>query len=216
MTHHTQPTRILLVDDHRLFSNGLNSLLSAEADLDVVGQVFDGFEVVSAVHRLRPDVILLDINLPRQNGQELVPELLRTFPHVRIIMVTMYAESHLVDTFKQLGVHGYMLKNVDHRELLTGIRLVRAGGRYFDSSLAKPHETARHNDDAFIRKFQLTPRELEILQGVCTGLSSQQLAEQLNLSYLTVKSHRRNIHFKLGTTTTVDLIRFAQEHGLTA
>lgn len=210
------PTRILLVDDHRLFSNGLNSLLSAEADLHVVGQVFDGFEVMNAVHCLTPDLVLLDINLPHLSGQVLVPQLLQTFPEVRLIMVTMYAESHLVDTFRQLGVHGYLLKNVDHRELLTGLRLVRQGGRYFDSALARVHETNRHSDDAFIRKFQLTPRELEILQGVCKGLSSQQLAAKLHLSYLTVKSHRRNIHFKLGTDTTPELIRFAREQGLSS
>lgn len=212
----TQPTRILLVDDHRLFSNGLSSLLSAEADLHVVGQVFDGFDVMSAVHRLTPDLVLLDVNLPHLTGQALVPQLLQTFPHVRIIMVTMYAESHLVDTFRQLGVHGYMLKNVDHRELLTGLRLVRGGERYFDSALARVYEPIRHSDDAFIRKFQLTPRELEILQGVCEGLSSQQLADKLHLSYLTVKSHRRNIHFKLGTDTTPELIRFAREQGLSS
>lgn len=143
-----------------------------------------------------------------------MPVLLRDFPVLRIIRLTMYAESHLVETFRQLGVHGYLLKNVNHRELLTSLRLVCDGGYYFDPTLTNPQQSNLHTDDAFVRQFQLNPRELEILRCVYAGLSSRQIAEKLHLSYLTVKSHRRNIHHKLRTDTTVESIQFARNHGL--
>jgi DNA-binding NarL/FixJ family response regulator len=205
---------ILLADDHLLFSDGLCGLLNAEPDMQVVGQVAIGTDVLPAVHQLRPGLILLDVNLPRQHGRDLAPILLRDFPALRVVMLTMYTEKRMVETFEQMGVHGYILKNTGRSELLTGLRAVHDGQRYFDPKLKNPRADQQHGGDSFLKQFQLTPREVEIIRLVRAGLSSQQIADQAGLSLLTVSSHRRNIHVKLGTTSTLDLIRFADEQGL--
>jgi DNA-binding NarL/FixJ family response regulator len=208
------PLTILLADDHALFSDGLCGLLNAEPDMQVVAQVATGPEVLPAVHQFQPDLILLDVNLPRQNGRELAPILLRDFPNLRVLVLTMYAEKRMVEGFAQMGIHGYILKNAARTELLTGIRAVRDGQRYFDPKLTNPRATDQHAGDLFLRQFQLTPREVEIIRLIREGLSSQQIADRAGLSLLTVNSHRRNIHVKLGTATTLDLIRFAEEQGI--
>lgn len=214
LTPKKRKARILLADDHSLFSDGLCSLLNAEADLMVVGQVYDGAGALPAVQRLTPDLLLLDVNLPRQNGRELAPLLLRDFPAMRLIILTMYAERRLVEEFRQMGVHGYILKNASRHELLAGLRTVLTGNLYFDPQLTETTAVSQHADDVFLKQFQLTPRELAIIRLVKKGLSSQEIAEQVGLSYLTIKTHRRNIHFKLNTDSTADLIRFADEYNL--
>jgi DNA-binding NarL/FixJ family response regulator len=208
------PARILLADDHQLFNDGLRSLLSAETDFTVVGQVYDGSGVLSAVQHHRPDLLLLDVNMPRLSGHDLAPHLLRDFPTLKIIILTMYAESRLVNTFQQMGVSGYILKNASRPTLLEGIRTVLAGGRYFDPQLKQPAQPDLHADDVFVKQFQLTPRELSIIRLVVQGLNSQEIADKMGLSYLTIKTHRRNIHFKLQTNSTAELIRFAQDRGI--
>jgi DNA-binding NarL/FixJ family response regulator len=208
------PARILLADDHQLFNDGLHSLLSAETDLRVVGQVYDGSGVLPAVQQHNPDLLLLDVNMPKLSGRDLAPQLLRDFPTLKLIILTMYAESRLVSTFRQMGVGGYILKNASRPTLLEGIRTVLAGGQFFDPQLKAPPTTDLHGDDVFIKQFQLTPRELSIIRLVVQGLNSQEIADKTGLSYLTIKTHRRNIHFKLNTNSTAELIRFAQERGL--
>ncbi|MBO0933120.1 response regulator transcription factor [Fibrella sp. HMF5036] len=210
----TPSARILLADDHQLFSDGLCSLLNTEADFQIVGQVYDGTGVRSAVQQYAPDLLLLDVNMPRQNGHDLAPYLLRDFPSLKIIILTMYAEQQLVDDFRRIGVSGYILKNASRPTLLTGIRTVLAGGHYFDPQLTKNVAPNGHADDVFLKQYQLTPRELTIIRLVVEGLNSQQIAAQTGLSYLTIKTHRRNIHFKLGTNSTAELIRLANEQGL--
>jgi DNA-binding NarL/FixJ family response regulator len=205
-------TRILLADDHSLFSDGICSLLSTEPDMQVVGQVYDGAGVLPAVHQQHPDLLLLDVNLPRQNGYDLTPKLLSSFPALRLIILTMYAERRLVQEFRQMGVHGYILKNANRSTLLTGIRSVLSGNHYFDPQLTDPTDSPTFADDVFLKQFQLTPREVEIIRYIRQGLPSQEIAEKTGLSYLTIKTHRRNIHFKLGTGSTADLIRFAVDN----
>lgn len=130
----------------------------------------------------------------------------------------MYAERRLVDEFREMGVHGYILKNTSRLGLLAGLRTVLSRAVHFsvqpEQNLITP---GPHADDVFLKQFKLTPAELAelgIIRLIRQGFASQEIANQLTLSYLTIKTHRRNIHFKLGTTTTTDLIRFAEEHGI--
>jgi DNA-binding NarL/FixJ family response regulator len=198
-------TKILLVDDHHLFSDGIMSLLQNEADFEVVGQVFEGNQVLLSILKNSPNLVLLDANLPNRNGKDLAEAIRRDFPNVKIIILTMYDESALVKEFRKLGVDGYILKNSTKNELLEGIRTVIEGRQFFDPKLSENSNQPTLIDDEFIKKFSLTPRD---------GLSSQDIADKSNLSLLTVKTHRRNIHFKLKTETTADLIRFANENGV--
>lgn len=207
-------TKILLVDDHHLFSDGLASLLQNETDFEVVGQVFDGNQVVASVAKNTPQLLLLDANLPHRNGKELAEIILRDYPNTKVIILTMYDEKQLTKDFEKLGVHGFILKNSTKNELLNGIRSVLTGKRFFDPKLSTSQPKEPFGNDEFIKKFSLTPREIEMIRMIRQGMSSQEIADNSHLSLMTVKTHRRNIHFKLKTESTADLIRFANENNI--
>jgi DNA-binding NarL/FixJ family response regulator len=208
----TTKVKILLIDDHQLFNDGLKSLLSTEPEIDIVGQVFEGKNVFFAIQKLAPNLLFLDINLPDENGIDIAKKVLRDFPSVKIILLTMYADYQMLKEAKKVGVHGYILKNTSKKELLQGISAVLEGKAYFDEKINKDVEDISKDD--LSKKFNLTEREKEIIKYIREGLDSYQIAEKVNLSYLTIKTHRRNIHFKIGTNTTPELIRFANENGI--
>jgi len=204
--------KILLVDDHELFNDGLKSLLSTEQHLEIVGQVFDGKNVTYEVQKHSPDIVFLDINLPNQNGIEIAKILLRDFPSTKVILLTMYEDQSMLKEAKKVGVQGYILKNSTKKELLHGIKIIYEGKNHFDEKINKDSEL--QNKDNFTKKYALTDREVEIISLVKEGKNSYEIAEKMFLSYLTIKTHRRNIHFKLGTSTTPELIKFANENGI--
>ena len=206
----TTKTKILLIDDHHLFNDGLKSLLSSEENIEIVGQVYEAKNVLHEIQRLLPELIFLDINLPDKNGIELAGEVLKNFPSVKIILLTMYSDSQIYKEALKTGVHGYILKNSSKQDLLSGIQAVINGKTFFDAKLNEKIEEVPSNDLA--KKFALTAREKEIIKWVKDGLDSYQIADKMFLSYHTIKTHRRNIHFKLGTSTTSELIKFANEN----
>jgi DNA-binding NarL/FixJ family response regulator len=208
----TTKTKILLIDDHHLFNDGLKSLLSSETDIEIVGQVYEAKNVLYEIQKLTPDLLFLDINLPDKNGIELAAEILKNFSAVKIILLTMYSDSQIYKEALKTGVHGYILKNSSKQELLAGIQQVMAGENYFDAKLNEKIE--ENPSDDLVKKFALTAREREIIKLVKEGLDSYQIADKTFLSYHTIKTHRRNIHFKLGTSTTSELIKFANENGI--
>ncbi|GAB2603480.1 response regulator [Spirosoma areae] len=207
-------TKILIADDHQLFNDGMKMMLSAEDNLQVVGQVFSGKDVLDAVHRFQPDVVLLDINMPHLNGLEAADKLLRNYAHVRVIMLTMYSDRKFVEDCQRLGVPGYILKNSGVDEVINAIETVLAGKRYYDPKLTKNTTPNQHADDSFQKQFQLTKREVEIIGLVGQSFTNDEIADKLFLSVATVKTHRNNINLKLGINKPADLVKFAVEHGL--
>jgi len=206
--------KILIADDHQLFNDGMKMMLAAEGDIDIVGQVFSGKDVLHAVHTKQPDLLLLDINMPHQNGLEVAEKMRENYPAVRIIMLTMYSDRKFVDDCKRLGVPGYILKNSGVDEVLNAIETVLAGQRYYDPKLTKNNAPDQHADDSFQRQFQLTKREIEIIGLIGQSFTNEEIANRLFLSVATVKTHRNNINLKLGIKQPADLVRFAIEHGL--
>ena len=208
------PNRLLLIDDHRLFNDGLKSLLDAQPDLTVCGQVFTAADALSAVHRFHPQLVLLDINLQGTNGIDLGIQLIRQFTGLRVILLTMYNQPKLLEEARRAGLQGYLLKEATTDQLLTGIRTVLSGGTFF--KLDDPDSNSLNDpfNDDFARRLNLTFREVEIIRLICQGLSSEQIAEQLNLSIETIKTHRKNIYFKLNISKVADLIQFAIKQGL--
>lgn len=206
--------QILIADDHQLFNDGMKMMLAAEDTLQVVGQVFSGKDVLDAVHRMQPDVVLLDINMPHLNGLEVAEKLLKSYPKVRIIMLTMYSDRKFVEDCQRMGVPGYILKNSGVDEVLSAIETVLAGKRYYDPKLTKSTTPNQHADDSFQKQFQLTKREVEIIGLVGQSFTNEEMADKLFLSVATVKTHRNNINLKLGINKPADLVKFAVEHGL--
>jgi DNA-binding NarL/FixJ family response regulator len=193
----TSKIKILLVDDHQLFSDGLMSLLSTETTLAIVGQVFDARNVLFEIQKATPQIVFLDINMPHKNGIELSMEIKRAFPTVKIIFLTMYSDAQIYNEAVRSGVNGYILKNSSKNELMAAIEAVENGLTYFDTKIKLTQEFEKK--DSLAMTFGLTDREKQIIRMVREGLDSHQIAAKINLSYLTIKTHRRNIHYKLKT-----------------
>ncbi|WP_435353284.1 response regulator [Emticicia sp. SJ17W-69] len=203
--------KLLIADDHTLFNEGVKQLISDH--YNIVGQVFDGKDVLTMAMVTRPDVILLDINLPSINGFDLAAELRKSFETIKIIFLSMYTEARFIEQSKQLKVDGYLLKNSTKEELILGIDCVLNGENYYDPKLNQPRQNLYH-DDFFVKQFSLTPREVEIIRMIKTGLSTGEIAEKLFLGLETVKTHRKNIYFKLSITKSTELIKFALENNI--
>ena len=208
----TTKTKILLIDDHQLFNDGVKSLLSSEPNIEIIGQVFDAKSVLYEIQKTSPQLLFLDINFPDGNGIELAKIIVKEYPQIKIIFLTMYDDYTLLKEAKKIGVQGYMLKNTSKKDLLLAVKKVMEGNTFFDESISK--ETELINQEDFSKKYSLTEREIEIVRFVREGLDSYQIADKMNLSYHTIKTHRRNIHFKIGTSSTPEMIKFANENGV--
>jgi len=198
------------VDDHRLFNDGLRAMLADDARLTVVGQVYDPREALRQVHLLSPDLVLLDFNMPYLDGLSLTRQLMKDFPGIKLLILSMYAEPRYITDFHKAGAKGYLLKTATRQEVATAALAVAGGGECFIAP-ANAGVGNNHSGDEFLKRFRLTPREVEIIRQVRSGLSSQQIADALCVSFYTVETHRRNIHLKLGIGNAQELVRFAFE-----
>lgn len=189
-------------------------MLADVPDLIVVGQIYHSPNALQAVTEFQPDVLIIDFNMPELDGLDLTRQLVANRTTQRILILSMYGEQRYIDDFRNAGATGYMLKTSTKEELLAAIRAVAQGQAYFDPKLHDWKQFGNHTDDIFLKKYKLTPREVEIIRYIKQGLSSPQIAEKVNLSPHTIDTHRKNIHAKLNISTLADLVRFAIEMGL--
>lgn len=208
-----QPIRIIIADDHTLFIEGLCLLLKDEEVVEIVDIAHDGKELLGLIRKTSPDIILLDINMPEMNGLDAVRRIKQEHPRLKVIMLSSYNEEHLIEKAKVHGANGYLLKNVNKEELIQTICLVNQGKSCFPYRLPATHSDL-DKEDSFLKQFNLTKREQELLQLIKTGFTNQQIADQLYLSIYTVETHRKNIMQKLGLKTATELVRFIIQHNI--
>lgn len=203
--------KLILIDDHRLFSDGLCALLTNYPDVVVAEQVFDSEEAFRSIKKHNPDVILLDFNMPGLNGMDIARKHLARNPDARILLLTMYSEIRHMEEFRAIGVKGYMLKTAESAEVVAAIRAIHEGRTWFP---AKPivEDRNNHSDDFFLKTYLLTPRELVILRLIKQGFETVQISDKLNISRLTVETHRKNMCVKLNLRGRNELLRFAIEN----
>jgi two-component system response regulator NreC len=208
--------RILIADDHGVLRAGLRSLLNAESDLEVVGEAGDGQEALCQAQKLRPDVVLLDINMPGPNGIEVTEELKRSLPGTAVLILTVHEDYSLLQEAVRVGAAGYIIKRAVESELINAIHSVASGDLYvhpaMTRALLKDMATEQSASSASIKS--LTRREIEVLRLIAQGNTNRQIAESLCLSVRTVESHRSNIMDKLALSSRVELVHYAMEHGL--
>lgn len=204
-------TKILIVDDHKLLNDGLKLMLSDT--FEIVGQVFNGQDVINTIHLSSPDIVLLDINLPIKNGFMVASELRQNNINAKIIFLSMYSEDTFIEKAKLLNVEGYMLKNSSKEEIINCINDIMNGNIHYDSKLKQPIINL-HQHDSFVKKFSISPRELEVIELIKLGMSSSKIANILSVSQETIKTHRKNIYFKLGVSSLVELINFLNDNEL--
>lgn len=209
--------KIVLVDDHSIFSKGLSLLLNGIVDFKVVGDANDGQELLDNLMDWQPDVILMDIKMPGVNGIVATKQALRIMPGLRIIALTMFAESHYCKSMAEAGAHGFVQKNVSGAELEMAIRTVVSGKNYFSQPLMKDLQPKEKPDNyLFISEYDeyITEREHEVLTCISQGLSANEIAKKLFISARTVEGHRASLISKTRTRNVVDLIIFSIRNGL--
>lgn len=204
--------RVVLADDHTLFTDGVHSLLDQEPHLQVIGTATNGHVLLDLLHSCQPDVVMLDINMPVLNGLEATSRIRRAYPGIGIIMLSSYQDTYLVNQARSNGANGYLMKNCNREELIKTIELVAAGYPCFPAS--STGGSPSDNGPSFLKQFNLTRREIEILQLINRQYTNQQIADILYLSVYTIETHRKNIMQKLQLRSPVALTRFLLENGL--
>jgi DNA-binding NarL/FixJ family response regulator len=199
--------RILTVDDHALLREGIAALVNAEADMKLVGEAANGQEAVEKFRLHRPDVTLMDLQMPGLNGVEAIAKIRNEFADARIIVLTTYAGDMQALRALKAGARAYMLKGQVHRELLETIRAVHAGQKRIPPEIAA--ELAQHAADD-----DLTTREIEILRLIAAGNANKQIADQLSIGEATVKSHVTNILSKLGANDRTHAVTIGLKRGI--
>jgi len=199
---------VLLVDDHALVRRGFRRMLEDDETLTVVGEASDGAEGVKLATQLRPDVIVMDCQMPVMNGLEATRKIVKANTGAAILMLSMHAEDTLVKQALEAGARGYVLKEALNLDLAGAIKSVAAGQTVLDPKVAKPQALKGERESG------LTQRELEVLQHIVAGKSNKEIASELELSANTVAVHRANIMERLGIHKTAELVVYAIRNGL--
>ena len=216
-TEQQRMTKILLVDDHALFRSGLRSLLQRQEDFEIVGEAADGLEGIKLVALLRPDVVLMDIDMPVMNGKEALSQILSSQPDLAVMMLTVSEDGNDLTECMRIGARGYLLKNINVDFLLDSIRRAVDG-----DSVLSPEMTAKlvarlrspESNKQSTEIESLTPRERETLAWLAKGVSNKHIARGLDVAESTVKVHVQSILRKLNLSSRVQAAVYAVEHGL--
>ena len=203
--------KIFLTDDHAILVGGLIKILSVEDDLEIVGSAGSVQETLDLLTQKKVDLLITDYNLPDDDGLTLVRRVKQKYPEIKIIVLSMHDESHLIKEILKEGVDGYILKKDSHEELVSAVRAVKNGRVYMSSDVNTMLMRGLNNPDE--RKL-LTEREREILKLIAKEYTNKQMAEELFISERTVETHRKNIFRKTGTNNLVGLIKFAYANNL--
>jgi DNA-binding NarL/FixJ family response regulator len=207
MTSPPKPIRIALVDDHPLLRQGIAALISDQPDLQLVGQASNGLEAIEQFRLHRPDVMLMDLQMPGMNGIDAMSAIRAEFPDARFVVLTTYTGDVQIVRALKAGARAYLLKSLLHRELLDTIRAVHAGQKRIPPEIAA--ELADHAaDDA------LTPREIEVLRLIAAGNANKIVADQLSITEETVKAHVKNILSKLDANDRTHAVTIGLKRGI--
>lgn len=197
------------MDDHTVVRRGLRRILDSHADIAVVGEANDGEGAVSAAIALSPDVVVMDVALPRMNGIEATRQILQNRSSMRVLMLSMYGDAQYVEQSRAAGAHGYLLKDADYEDVVAAVIAVAQGQLVF-----RPMSHVCGGDGCAPVPDVLSARERAVLALISAGASNRQVAEQLEISVNTVESHRKHIIEKLDLHSTADLVRYAIRNGI--
>jgi DNA-binding NarL/FixJ family response regulator len=218
--------RVLIADDQPVVRDGLAMLLGLIEDVEIVATAADGVEAVERARAARPDVVLMDLRMPRLAGAAATRQILEALPGTRVLVLTTYADDDSLFPALQAGAHGYLTKDASAEEIEQAIRALVAGRTHLDPSVQQrlvsavlEHDRPRRADEPARERVreppdQLTPREVEVLELIAAGLSNGEIAERLVLSGATVKTHVNRIFSKTGARDRAQAVRYAYRHGL--
>lgn len=207
---------LVIADDHKMFIDGIHSLLKTSRHIHVIGEAGTGIALLELLKNTSVDVVLMDVSMPEMNGVDATKEVKRLFPGIRIIALTMHDTPDYIARLLKAGVDGYILKNTGQKELLSAIETVANGETYFSTEVTgrimEGLQGKKPKSDPLI--VDLTDREKDVLKLIVQELTTQQIAAQLFISTHTVETHRKNLISKLGVKNIAGLVKYALQHGL--
>jgi DNA-binding NarL/FixJ family response regulator len=209
--------KLLIADDHAILRQGLRRILEAEPDMSVIGEAATGIDAVKRARQLKPDVVIMDISMPEQDGIESMRQIVKTLSS-RVLILTVHTEHHVISEAVSAGASGYLAKDSLDHELVSAVRTVVHGGTVFSPNvskrLAESSQMPQPGSGGFRSLESLTSREREVFLMLAEGKSPSEVANSLFVSPKTVHTHRQHIMEKLGLRTTTELIRYALRQGV--
>ena len=215
----SEPLRILIADDHDLFRNGVAAVLSQHSDLQIVAQAANGLEAVDRARQTMPDLILMDLTMPKMSGLEAIQMIKSEMPHVKTMALTVSDDDDDIFTAMQFGAHAYLLKDTKEQQLISAIRCVMTGEAYFSGKIAtrileKFQQSSKPEAAIIAEVDKLTDREQKVLELIVNGHSNKEIAATLQITSGTVKNHVTNILYKLHLRNRIEVAVFALLHGM--
>jgi len=209
--------KIVIVDDHQMFIDGIRVLVQSMPNIEVVGEANNGIELIDVLHNVLPDVILMDMSMPKMDGLDATKHVVKNHPDCKILMLTMHDSRNHIERLLKAGANGYILKNTGADELKKAIESVVNGQAYYSQEVTnrimeglqqKKRVSAEHGDAV------ITDREKDVLKLIAQEFTTSEIAEQLFISHHTVESHRKNLISKLGVRSAAGLVKYAVQMGL--
>jgi DNA-binding NarL/FixJ family response regulator len=201
---------LVLADDHAMFRKGIKKILTGVDDLEVIGEAGDGLELLALLKEISPHLIILDIAMPNLRGLEATREIKRTYPQIKILLLTMHKKTEFIEQAMTAGADGYLLKEDADTELLQAIKTIRQGDKFISSLLSSELADLITGKG---RKGPLSLRETEVMKLLAEGKSSREIADSLYISVFTVRRHRESIRRKLNLKSMADLVKYVLDHG---
>jgi DNA-binding NarL/FixJ family response regulator len=209
------PTKIMLVDDHQMFLDGLKTMLAKEKNLHVAAEANTGRKALDLLAEISVDLVITDINMPGMSGTEFTRQIKKNYPQIKVLVLTMYNDREIIHEIVMTEAEGYILKNSDKKELLNAISRVTDHGTYYSNEVISiMTENYVANEKIRDKTHELSNREKEVISLICQELTTAEIAKKLFLSPLTVETHRKNILRKTNCKTLVGLIKFAIDNKL--
>ncbi len=209
--------RVVIVDDHQMFIDGIKGLLSSKDEIDVVGEANDGVGLIDLLDSVAVDVVLLDVNMPKMDGFEALKHVVTKHPNTRVLMLTMHDTRHYIEKLIKAGTQGYVLKNTGVDELELAIKTIHKGEVYYSAKVTQRIMEGLQQKNKIEREMgnvSLTDREKDVLKLIAQEFTTSEIGEKLFISHHTVESHRKNLISKLGVRSAAGLVKYAVQMGL--
>ncbi len=204
--------RVVIADDHQMFIDGIRSILDKAGDISITAEAKDGLELIKAVEKHNPDVVLTDIRMPGMDGIAAAKYLTENFPNVPVLALSMFDQEEEVIEMLKAGAAGYVLKKAGKKELVTAIYKIEKKGHYYSPAISGKVDKWLKNPELVVHESPLTKRERQILKLIAEGKTSEQISRRLKISKFTVDTHRKNIHKKLDIKTNTGLVKYVMEN----
>lgn len=201
--------KVILADDHKIFRDGFKLVLESIGNIEPVAEAGDGKEFMNYYHALKPDLVFLDLNMPKKSGLEVLKEIRHRDKETKIIILTAIEDSNNINEIIDSGADGFLLKSADYKTIEKAVKNVLEGKSYFSEDILNAYIKNQKHSETPKSLPELTKREKEILQLVCTGASANKISELLNVSKRTIEKHKENIMLKTQTNSTSELIVYA-------